>query len=227
VTVGFVSDQATHHPGEVTGLELVLRRFADGNRGRGDGIIGIIIDSSLLLGFAATGPAVFRRGGARAGLRSLSLGTLGGGRRRGRGTIVVVAIPTGGATRGLGSELRHGGTGEFVGSVGEGVDEDTGVIVLVGTGESDEFIGAGGTGLIAADVDLNAAGVELGTSRLVGQMKGNDLVTKEVSTASEGRRKRERMGLSVELVLLDPATIAFTDFVDLEPLSVGGVELIA
>jgi hypothetical protein len=227
VTVGFVSDQATHHTGKVTGLEVILRRFGGGNRGRGDRIIGVIIDGSLLLGLAATGPVISRRGNAWTGFGSLSLRALGGGGRRRRGIGVVVAIPTVGATRGLGSELRNSGTGEFVGSVGEGVDEDTGVIVLVGTGEFDEFFGAGGAGLIATDVDLNTASVELGTSRLVGQMKGDDLVTKEVSTASEGRRKRERMGLSVELILLDPATIAFTGFIDLEPLSVGGVELVA
>lgn len=201
MTVGFVSDQATHNAGEVTGLEVILGRFrggSRGNRGGGDRIIGIIIDSSLLLGLAAARPGVLRRGNAWTGLGSLSLRALGGGGRRGRGTSVVVAIPTVGATSGLGSELRKGGTGEFVGSVGEGVDEDTGVIVLVGTGESDEFTGAGGSGLIAADLDLDAARVELCTSGLVGQMKGDDLVTKEVSTARKGRRKGERMGLSVD-----------------------------
>jgi hypothetical protein len=227
VIVGFVSDQATHHPGEVTGLEVILRRFGGGNRGKGDRIIGIIIDSSLLLGLAAARSAILWRGNAWTGLGSLSLGALGGGGRRGRGIGVVVAIPTVGATRGLGSELRNSGTREFVGSVREGVDEDTGVIVLVGTGEFDEFFGAGGAGLIAADVDLNTSSVELGTSGSVGQMKGDDLVTKEVSTASKRRRKCERMGLSIELILLDPNTIAFTGFSNLEPLSVGGVELVA
>ena len=197
MTVGFVSDQATHHPGEVTGLVVILRRFGGGNRGRGDRIIGIIIDSSLLLGLAASRFAILRRGNAWTGLGSLGLRTLGGGGRRGRGIGVVVAIPTSGATRGLGSELGNNGSGEFVSSVAEGVDEDTGVIVLVGTREFDEFIGTGSSGLIAADVDLDAAGVELGTSGLVAQMKSNDLVTKEVSTASESRRKGERMSLSV------------------------------
>jgi len=200
VIVGFVSDQATHHTGKVTGgLEVIQRCFGGGggDRGRGDRIIGIIIDSSLLLGLAAARSAVLGRGNAWTGLRSLSLRTLGGGGGRGRGIRAVVAIPTVGA-RGLGSELGNNGTRELVGSVGEGVDEDTGVSVLVGTRESNEFIGAGSSGLIAADVDLNAAGVELGTSGLVGQMKGNDLVTDQVSTASESRRKSERMGLSVD-----------------------------
>jgi len=203
VIVGFVFDQATHDTGEVTGLVVFLRGFGGRSGGRGDriqqGKIGIIIGSSLLLGLAASRTAVLRRGNARTGLGSLSLGALRGGGRRGRGiVVVVVTIPTVGATGGLGSELGNSGTWEFVGSFGEGVDEDTGVIVTVGTGESDELIGAGSSGLVAADFDLDAAGVELGTSGLVGQMKGNDLVTKEVSTASERRRKRERMGLSVD-----------------------------
>jgi len=200
VTVRFVSDQTTHHTGKVTGrLEVIQRRFGGGggDRGRGDRIFGIIIDSSLLLGLAAARSAILGRGNAWTGLRSLSLRTFGGGGRRGRGIRVVVAIPTVGA-RGLGSELGNNGTRELVGSVGEGVDEDTGVIVLVGTRETNEFIGAGSSGLIAADVDLNAAGVELGTSGLVGQVKGDDLVTDQVSTAGESRRKSERMGLSVD-----------------------------
>ena len=158
------------------------------------------MDSSLLLGLAVSRLAFLGRSNAWAGLGSLSLaGTLGGGGRGSRsiGTIFVAAVTTVG-TGVLGSELGNSGAWEFVGGVGEGVDEDTGVIVLVGTGESDEFIGAGSSGLAAADLDLDAAGVELGTPGLVGQMKGDDLVTKNVSTASEVGRELERMGLSVD-----------------------------
>ena len=62
----------------------------------------------------------------------------------------------------------------------------------------DEFIGAGGAGLTTTDVDLDAGGVELGTSGLISQMKGDDFMTEEISTASKGGRKLERMGLSVD-----------------------------
>jgi len=182
------------------GLEVILRRFGGGNRGRGDRIIGIIVDSSLLLGLAVSRPAFLRRSKAWAGLGGglgLSSSTVGRGGRGGRGIGTAVGISTVGA-RALGRKLGNSGTGEFVGSVGEGVDEDTGITVTVGTGESDELIRTGGSGLAAADVDLDAAGVELGTSGLVGQMKGDDLVTDEISTASEVGRELERMGLSVD-----------------------------
>jgi len=168
----------------------MLTFFVGGSRGGGDRIVGIVIDSSLLLGLAASRPVILRRGDARAGLRSISLAwTLGGSGRGGRG--VVAAIVTAAIVRARGSELGNGGTWECVGSIGEGVDEDTRVSVRVGTRETNEFIGTGGSGLAAADIDLDAAGVELGTSGLVGQMKGDDLVTKEVSTAGEVGRELE------------------------------------
>jgi len=168
----------------------MLTFFGGGSRGGGDRIVGIVIDSSLLLGPAAARPVTRWRGDARAGLRSISLAwTLGGRGRRGRG--VVAAIVTTAIVRARRSELGNGGAWECVGSIGEGVDEDTGISIRVGTGESDEFIGTGGSGLAAADIDLDAAGVELGTSGLVGQMKGDDLVTEEVSTASEVGRELE------------------------------------
>jgi hypothetical protein len=74
--------------------------------------------------------------------------------------------------------------------------------------------------LVTTDVDLDTTGVELSASGLVSQVKGNDLVTNEVSTASEVRRKLERMGLSFELILLDPSTVALAGFGNLEPLSI-------
>ena len=52
--------------------------------------------------------------------------------------------------------------------------------------------------MAATDVDLDAAGVELGTSGLIGQMQSDDLVAEEIPTVSQGGRKREGMGLSVD-----------------------------
>jgi len=227
VTVGF--DHASHHTGDVTGLGVIESSFGDGMRDGGDRIIGVIVDISLLRGIAVPRPVL----GSWAGLsRSLSLaGTVGGDWRGGRGTSIVVGAIVSAASRhvvgSLGSELRNSRTRELVGSVAEGVDKNTGVAVLVSTGESDELIWAGGSGLIAANVDLDAAGVELGASELRSQMKADNLVTEEISTAREVGRKLERMGLSVELILLDPSTVALTDFINLEPLSFRGVELVA
>ena len=199
MTVEF--DQASHHTRDVTGLEVILRGFGGGNIGRGDKIVGIIIEISLLRG-SAVFRIVLRRNGGWAGLsRSLS-GTLvtfgrGGGRGRGRRTVPIVCIHVVRA-RGLGSELGNSGTRELVGSIAESIDEDTRVVVRVGTRELDEFTGAGGAGLTTTDVDLDAGGVELSASGLISQMKGDNLMTEEISTASKGRRKLERMGLSVD-----------------------------
>jgi hypothetical protein len=220
VTVGF--DEATHHTRDAMGLGVDLRRNGgeiDGGEGR---IFGFIINSSLLLvGLAVSRPAI-GRDNTWAGLsRSLRLaGAVG----RGVGTTVgTIAI----GARALGSELGNSRARELVSSVGEGVDKDTRVGVLVSTREADEFVGAGSSGLVTANVDLNTAGVELGTSGFVGQVKGDDLMTEEISTASECGRKLERMGLSVELILLYPYTVALTDFINLEPPSFRGVELVA
>lgn len=196
MTVDF--DQATHHTRDAVGLVVILRRFGGGEReGKDDSVIGIIIDGSLLLGLAVSRP-VLGRGDTWAGLSgSLWLVSAlggGGGWRGGRG----VATAVGPTTIGLGSELGNSRTGEFVGGVGKGIDTDPSVVVLVGTREADEFVGAGGSGLVTANVDLDTAGVELGTSRLVGQVEGNDLMTEEISTTSEGGRKLKRMGLSVD-----------------------------
>ena len=197
MTVEF--DQASHHTRDVTGLEVILRGFGDGNIGRGNKIVGIIIEISLL-----RGPAVFRivlRGnGGWAGLsRSLSGTLVTFGRRGGRGrrTVPIVCIHVVRA-RGLGSELGNSGTRELVGSIAESIDEDTRVVVRVCTRELDEFTGAGDAGLTTTDVDLDAGGVELCASGLISQMKGDDFMTEEISTASKGGRKLERMGLSVD-----------------------------
>lgn len=243
MTVGF--DNASHHTGDVTRLKVINRGF--GSRG-GDRIIGIIIGSSPLIGRAASAiilvlgwintwaglsgsvtPAS-ARGGRRA-RRSRGAGGRRGTRRRGRGggRITIVVGGSRRVGRRLGSKLGNSRARELVGSVAEGVDEDARVVVRIATRELDEFIGAGSSSLIAANVDLDAGGVELGTSGRVGQMKGDDLVTEEIPTTSESGRKLERVGLSVELVLLDPSTTAaaLTNFVNLEPLRVSGIELVA
>jgi len=222
VTVGF--DHASHHTGDVTGLGVIGRNFGGGSRDRGDRIIGIIINSSLLLGLAVSRPVLGGNGAWARLSGSLNLSSAGGDSRGGRRTSFVVGTLVTGS---LGSELRDSRTRELVGAIVEDVDEDTGVVILVGTRESDEFIGAGGSGLVTANVDLDAAGVELGTSGSVSQMKGDDLVTEEISTTSEIGRKTERMGLSIELIFLDPSTVALSGFSDLEPPSVRGVELVA
>jgi hypothetical protein len=244
VTVGF--DNAGHHTGDVTGLGAIERGFGDGSGDVGDRIFGIIIDNSLLHGLAVS-RSVLGRNSAWAGLsRSFGLvsagGYWGGGRRTSiavsvvvgviaRGVIFVGIIVIGDSHQGFGSGSLTGKLGnsrarELVGSVREGVDANTSVVILVGTREFDEFVGAGGSGLVTANIDLDARGVELSTSGLISQVKGDDLVTKEVPAASEVGRKVERMSLSVELVLLNPSTIALADFVDLEPLSLGSVELV-
>ena len=86
--------------------------------------------------------------------------TTGGNWRGGRGrrTSVFVGVSWY-FIRGRGSELRNSGTRELVGSVTENVDEDTGVVVR----------------------DRDTGEVELGTSGLISQVKGDDLVTKELS----------------------------------------------
>ena len=197
MSVGF--DNASHHTGDVTGFKVNERG------GGGDRIIGIIIDSSLLLGLAVS-RSILGRDSAWAGLGgSLGLASARGDWRGGRRTSIVVGSPIVGSpivcnlvVGSIGSELRNSRTREVVGGAVKGIDEDTGIIVLVGARESDEFIGAGGSGLVTANVDLDTGGVELGTSGLISQMKGDDLVTEEISTAGEVGRKLERMGLSVD-----------------------------
>jgi len=211
------------------GLETTLRRFGRWKWVGGD---GIIVDGSLLHGLAAPRSATGRDDAwARLSGSHSHAGTAGGSRiGRGR-TILAVGTSASRAIGhvGPGSELRNRGTREAVGVVGEGVHKDAGVVVRVATRELDEFIGAGRPGLVTADVDLDAGGIELGTSGLIGQMKGDDFVTEKISTAGEVGRELERVGLSIELILLNPSTGtgAFTDFINLEPLSVRGVELVA
>lgn len=207
-----VFDHASHHTGDVTGLGVIERSFGGGNVG--DRIIGVIEGGSLLRGLAV--PRTFRwRSNTRAGLsRSLRLAaglasTAGGNWRGGRGGrtgVLVGAIGLGTVVIGVsrhvvgrrGSELRNNGTRELVGSISESVDQDTGVIVLVGTREFNKFIGAGRSRLATTDFDLDTGGVKLGASRLIGQMKADNLVTKEISTTSEVGREREGMGLSID-----------------------------
>lgn len=178
------------------GLEVVVRGLEGGKRDGADRIVGIIMGSSLLRGVTVS-RLVLGRDNSWAGLSgSLGLAIALGGRGRGGRGITTVGIVV--RARALGSELRNGRARELVGSVAEGVDEDTRIGVLVGTRESDEFIWAGGSGLATTDVDLDAAGVELGTARLIGQMKGDDLVTEEISTMSQVGGKLEGVGLSVD-----------------------------
>jgi len=75
VTVGF--DDARHHTGDVTGLIVIERGFGDGSRDRGDVIVGIIIDNSLLHGIVVS-RSVLGRNNTWAGL-SGSLGLAGTG----------------------------------------------------------------------------------------------------------------------------------------------------
>jgi len=125
------------------GLE-VEGGVAGGSRDRGERIFGIIMNSSLLLGIAAgfvlgnLGFTAWAGAWAWAGLSGSLAGA--GWDRRGRwriGTVVrsiaasVTVIRTVVGRRG--SELRNGRTRELVGRVVEGVDEDTGVVVLVST----------------------------------------------------------------------------------------------
>jgi hypothetical protein len=253
VTVGF--DHTSHNTGDVTGLRVVdggfgdggnriigviidsslLRRLAISRLWRSNAWAGL--SRGLGLGLASTaGRDRDRRGGRRTSVlvgAVIASGIVAGAFIAGgivASTFIASTVVAGAghpSSGTLGSELRNGGTGELVGSVAESVDEDTGVVVLVGTRESDEFIGAGGSGLTTANVELDAGGVELGASGLIRQMKTNDLMTKEVSTASEIGRELESMGLPVELILLDPTTVALAGFINLEPLSFGGVELVA
>lgn len=222
MTVGG-SEHTSHHTGDVTG-EVIATGFGDGRRSLRDRTIQLVEYGSLLCGFATSRVL---GSNARAGLsRGFGLAnTLGGDRtlgwrRRGRGGTGIVV---GSITRSR--ELRNSRSGEGIGIVVEGVDEDSGVIVRVSTGEFDKFIGAGGSGLVTTDRDLCACGVELGTSGLVGQMQGDDLVAKEIPTGGQVGGEGERVSFSVKLILLDPSRRALTNFGDLEPLSVGGVEL--
>jgi len=129
--------------------------------------------------------------------RGVAVGGISGGAVVGRVGGHVVGV-SGHVVGRLGSELRNSGPGELVSSVAESVDEDTGVAVLVGTRESDKFIGAGRSRLTTTDVDLDTGRVELGTSGLISQMKADNLMTKEISTASEVGRELEGMGLSID-----------------------------
>ena len=52
-------------------------------------------------------------------------------------------------------------------------------------------------------------------------------MTKEIYAASEVRRELEGMDLPVELILLDPATAALTDFGNLEPMFVRSAKFVA
>ena len=49
-------------------------------------------------------------------------------------------------------------------------------------------------------------------------LRVDDLVTKELSAASEVRRELEGMSLPVELILFDPGPLRFTDFGNLEQM---------
>jgi uncharacterized protein YjbI with pentapeptide repeats len=178
----------------------------DRRGGRRTSVVGSAIIGGALIGSGFIGSAVV--GGA------VLSGTIVGGAVLGgavfSSTIVDSAI-VGGAVisgaivggtdrhvRSLGCELGNSGTRELVGSVSESVDEDTGVAVLVGTREFDELVGAGGSGLSTTNLDLDTGGVELGASGLISQMKAENLVTEEISTASETGRELERMRLSVD-----------------------------
>ena len=201
MTVGF--DHASHHAGDVTGHIVIKRRFRGGNGNGGDRIIGAIVGSSLLRGLALS-RSMLVSGNAWAGLsRSLCLASAlrrhrGGGRRTSIGAGIAIVGTGRHIAVSSGNELRNSRTREVIGSVREGIDKDTGIVVLVGTRELNEFTGTGGSGLITANLDLDAGGVELGASRLIGQMKSDNLVTEEISTTSEGGRKLERMGLPVD-----------------------------
>lgn len=201
MTVGF--DHASHHAGDVTGHIVIKRSFGGRNGDGGDIVIEVVVDSSLLRGLALSRP-ILVSGNAWAWLsRSLCLASaLGRYWRGGRRTSIGAGIAIVGTGRHIAvsprSELRNSRTREVIGSVREGIDEDTGIVVLVGTRKLNEFTGTGGSGLITANLDLDAGGVELGASRLIGQMKSDNLVTEEISTTSEGGRKLERMGLPVD-----------------------------
>ena len=56
---------------------------------------------------------------------------------------------------------------------------------------------AGGSGLVAADVDLDAGGVELCASGVISRVEGDDFVTENMSTVSEVGREVKPMDLSI------------------------------
>lgn len=152
----------------------------------------------------------------------------GSRRRRGRASGCGGTGRRGGGSRGSAGSRESGdpGAGEVVLSAAEEVAEDAGVVVAVGTGEGDE-LALGTSGLGAADDELGAAGVELGTLRGAGNVQGEDLVADEVVAGSEVIGELDGGEGAVHEVALEPLSVGLLAALsDLEPASVGSVELV-
>ena len=123
--------------------------------------------------------------------------------------------------RRCGSELRNSGTRELVGGATESVDEDTGAVVLVGHQGIEQVRW---DWAVPSGYSRLRSGYRRGRTR---RLLVDDLVTQEISAASEGRGELEGVGLLVELILLEPVTAVIIGFGNLEPLCVRSAELVA
>ena len=98
------------------------------------------------------------------------------------------------------SQVRHGRTGENVGRSGRKYVwiEDARVGVIVCAWKVNSLVG--GARLRAADADLGARWIELGSAEGLGQVERDDFVPDQVVPWSHLRRKRHRDGCAVHCV---------------------------
>jgi len=159
----------------------------------------------------------------------------GGGLRLRISIAISIAIPIT-ASRGCGRRGRTSGTGEAgnsraregVGTTTEGVDENTLVVVLVGTWDPDKLVLRGPAIAIAGDANLSTARVELGTLIVARDVESKNRVLDEVFSRGNVVRKSDTSATSVKEVILEPSTIALlANLINLEPTGIGMVELVA
>lgn len=184
---------------------------------------GFGLRSSLTLFLSACLGCRFRGGGSGWGFLSCRcLGGFGGGSGSLRSSRSRLFYVTG--TSDQGSNLR---TGHLVIGGEAAVNTlagDTGVRILVGPREGYELASLGDAILVTTDLDLRARRVELGFGS---QVQSNDFMTEEVVSRSQVRGEGERNGGAVHDVLLEPLTFALlASFMDLEPFSISGIELV-
>lgn len=100
------------------------------------------------------------------------------------------------------------------------------IIVLVRSGKADEILFLGHSVLIATNLHLRARWVELCPVSFICEVKGKDLMTKEIISCFEVRRnlKIERFSC-LEIGLIPVSAVLLPLLINLEPLGSRGIEI--
>ena len=220
------SEHPSHGTGEVTAVKLSLVNSALAPLGLANllGLAGLraVVLGGLRRGCASggrAGDAIGGSGGCRGTARGASRGSWG--RRVVDGSI------------GVAHESSNGRTREGVLAGTEEVTSDAWVACTVGTRVRDELSLGGPSSAAAANAELSTAWVEFSAGvvggRLRSDMESDDLMADEVVAGCDVGGEGDAVGGTVHEVLLEPfTTVRLTaDLVNLEPLSVPGVELAA